>query len=80
MKTLLKFVCFQEYFPHTRTGWGVGTLADGKEYYQACLKWYLSLDMTPQDVHQLGLREVERTEREMQRVSHTDFHDVIVLC
>ena len=61
-------VLFQVYFLHTREGWGVGTLPQGKEFYQACLKWYLSLNMTPDEVHQLGLREVARTEAQMQGV------------
>nr|KAG5699287.1 hypothetical protein BaRGS_000489 [Batillaria attramentaria] len=56
------------YMKHTRTGWGVGTLPNGSEYYKACLKWYLSLNMTPEEVHQLGLREVQRTEAQMQRI------------
>ena len=60
----------QVYVLNTRKGWGVGTLPQGKEFYQACLKWYLSLNMTPDEVHQLGLREVARTEALMQRVTH----------
>lgn len=62
----------QKYFNHTRSGWGVGTIPDGKEYYQACLTWYLSLNRSPQDVHELGLREVARVEKQMQKVGLTD--------
>ncbi|XP_025080349.1 uncharacterized protein LOC112555951 isoform X1 [Pomacea canaliculata] len=56
------------YFKHTRQGYGVGTLPQGKEYYQACLRWYLSLSMSPEEVHQLGLREVARIEAQMKRI------------
>ncbi|KAL8595366.1 hypothetical protein ACOMHN_024065 [Nucella lapillus] len=61
-------VCLQVYMLHTRKGWGVGTLPQGKEFYQACLKWYLSLNMTPDEVHKLGLREVARIEALMQGI------------
>ncbi|KAK7090068.1 uncharacterized protein [Littorina saxatilis] len=64
----LKDYLENKYFKHTREGWGVGTLPQGKEYYQACLKWYLSLNMTPEEVHQLGLREVAQTETLMKRI------------
>ncbi|XP_012937855.1 uncharacterized protein LOC101860325 [Aplysia californica] len=56
------------YMPQTRLGIGVGSLQGGKEYYQACLKWYLSLDMTPEEVHKLGLREVDRVVKEMRTI------------
>lgn len=56
------------YLPQTRQGYGVGSLAGGKDFYQACLRWYLSLDMTPQQVHRLGLQEVGRVAKEMRTI------------
>ena len=53
---------------HTRKGYGVGSLRDGKEFYKACLKWHLSIDMSPEDIHQLGLQEVKRISKLMQKV------------
>ncbi|ESP05660.1 hypothetical protein LOTGIDRAFT_203016 [Lottia gigantea] len=64
VKTFLQ----SEYLPNTRKHYGVLNLENGREYYQACLKWYLSLDLTPEEVHQLGLREVERIQSEMMKI------------
>ncbi|XP_076453621.1 uncharacterized protein LOC143288855 [Babylonia areolata] len=66
--TKLKNYIENVYVLHTREGWGVGTLPQGKEYYQACLKWYLSLNMTPDQVHRLGLAEVARIVALMQGI------------
>jgi uncharacterized protein (DUF885 family) len=65
MLTLL----LQEYIPVTRSGLGVSSLSNGAEYYKACLRWHLSYDMSPEDVHQVGLNEVERIHVEMVKVS-----------
>ena len=57
-----------EYFPATRDEIGVGSLPDGKEFYQACLRWHLSNNETVDDVHQRGLNEVSRLRALMQGV------------
>ncbi|KAK3577982.1 hypothetical protein CHS0354_013644 [Potamilus streckersoni] len=57
------------YFKHTRSQWGVSSFDQGKEYYRACLKWHLSIDISPEDVHQKGLDEVDRINREMLQVT-----------
>ncbi|XP_033759881.1 uncharacterized protein LOC117342028 [Pecten maximus] len=56
------------YMAHTRPGTGVNTLANGEEFYRACLKWHLSVDMSPEEVHNLGLQEVERIYQNMLKV------------
>ncbi|XP_033759490.1 uncharacterized protein LOC117341737 [Pecten maximus] len=56
------------YMAHTRPGIGVNTLANGEEFYRACLKWHLSVDMSPEEVHNLGLQEVERIYQNMLNV------------
>ena len=53
---------------HTRGSYGVGGLPSGANYYRACLKWHLSLDTPPSQVHQTGLREVDRITQEMHKV------------
>ena len=54
--------------PNTRQGLGVSSLPNGAEYYKACLKWHTSLDITPEEVHQKGLAEVDRIAKEMEKV------------
>jgi uncharacterized protein (DUF885 family) len=44
---------------------GVWKLADGDEYYKYCLRYYTTTDMTPEAVHQLGLKEVKRIQDEI---------------
>lgn len=54
--------------PNTRAHYGVNSLQNGSEYYRACLKWHLSFDMTPDEVHQVGVQEVERIHGDMKKV------------
>ncbi|KAL5005464.1 hypothetical protein ScPMuIL_018920 [Solemya velum] len=56
-----------EYLPHTRSEWGVGSWDNGS-FYRACLKFHLSVEMTPQEVHDEGLREVERITTAMEEI------------
>jgi len=39
---------------------GLSQYPGGKEYYASLVKYYTSLDLTPEEVHQIGLKEVER--------------------
>ena len=40
-------------------------LPDGKAYYQAQIKRYTTLDMTPEEIHAFGLAEVAKIHQEM---------------
>lgn len=48
---------------------GVDSIPGGAEFYQQCLKWHTSLDITPEQVHNIGLAEMARIRKEMERVS-----------
>ena len=50
------------------TNHGVWNLKNGDEYYQWILRYHSATDMTPEEIHSLGLREVERIESEMKSV------------
>ena len=54
--------------PKTRQGLGVGHVANGLEYYKSCLKWHTSLNLSPEEVHQIGLDEVQRISKNMKAV------------
>lgn len=47
---------------------GVWQLPQGDELYRFLVRQFTTTRMTPDDVHQLGLREVARTHREMQAI------------
>jgi len=57
-----------EYYPAARKTIAASDLPDGQRYYQFVIHRYTSLDMTPQAIHDLGLREVARIQGEMQKV------------
>ena len=44
---------------------GVWKLPDGAEYYAYALKQHTTTDMTPEQIHQMGLDEVARIQQEM---------------
>ncbi len=60
-----------EYFPKTRTAIGVSEIPDGREYYDYLIKYYTTLDLSADEVHETGLREVERINKEMKKVMKT---------
>ena len=45
---------------------GVWALPDGDDYYEFALRRHTTTDMTPDEVHQLGLSEVKRIREEME--------------
>ena len=42
-----------------RTEPGLHSVNGGLDYYKACLKWHLSTDITPGELHNIGLKEVK---------------------
>jgi len=44
---------------------GVWKLSDGDEYYRYCLRYHTTTEMTPEAIHQLGLKEVKRIQDEI---------------
>ncbi len=73
------FVFLKEaYLQNTRPSLGVSSLLDGVEFYQACLRWHLSDDVTPQAVHELGLTEVSRVRANVEAcIEKAGFHGSI---
>ncbi|KAL8577178.1 hypothetical protein ACOMHN_047946 [Nucella lapillus] len=67
-RLLVNIMQFPTYLLHTRGTYGVGGLPSGGSYYRACLKWHLSVDTSPSQVHQTGLREVDRIAHLMRQV------------
>ena len=42
-----------------RTEPGLHSVKGGLDHYKACLKWHLSTDITPRELHNIGLQEVK---------------------
>ncbi|HEX3810476.1 MAG TPA: DUF885 family protein [Rhizomicrobium sp.] len=54
-----------EYLPKTRTTLAAYDLPDGKAYYQVQILEYTTLNMTPEQIHQVGLDEVAKLHEQM---------------
>lgn len=57
-----------EYLPGARATVGASDLPDGQAYYEGQVRWFTTLDVTPQEVHEIGLGEVARIRAEMEEV------------
>ncbi|MDR5591579.1 DUF885 domain-containing protein [Christiangramia sp. SM2212] len=57
-----------EYLPEGRESSGIAGIPDGEAYYKHQIKLYTTTDMTAEEIHQLGLDEVERISKEMEKV------------
>ena len=62
---LLDFIR-QEYLVKARTTLAAEKLPDGKAYYQAMIRKFTTLDLTAEQIHQIGLSEVARIKGLMQ--------------
>ncbi|MCL1038756.1 DUF885 domain-containing protein [Shewanella submarina] len=58
----------QEYLPNTRDTIAAADLPNGTEFYENRVRHYTTLDMTADEVHQLGIKEVARIRAEMQTI------------
>lgn len=58
----------KEYLPASRATSGIGSLPFGKELYAAYVKQWTTTEMTPEQIHELGLKEVARLNAEMEKV------------
>lgn len=60
-----------EYAPRGRSEVGVWALPDGRERYAFMVKNQTTTDLTPEEIHEIGLREVARIEGEMLAIAKT---------
>jgi uncharacterized protein (DUF885 family) len=64
-----KFIAYYEkLLPKTTGNNGVWALPNGKAFYAYAVKMHTTTNMTPEQVHQLGLSEVARIESEMDAI------------
>ncbi|NND45135.1 MAG: DUF885 domain-containing protein, partial [Xanthomonadales bacterium] len=58
----------EEYLPACRESVGVWGIPDGREYYAERVKQFTTTDLTPDEVHEIGLKEVARIRSEMMKI------------
>ncbi len=54
-----------DYIPYTRTTLSVNSLGNGKRRYQATLRRFTTTNLTAEQIHEIGLKEVDRINAEM---------------
>ena len=57
-----------EYLPRARPQIAARDLPDGEAYYEAQVRRYTTLELSGEQIHQIGLQEVARIRAEMQQV------------
>ena len=62
---LLKFFR-EDYLPKARRTLAAEAMPDGKAWYRQQIREYTTLDLDPEEIHRIGLREVARIDAEMQ--------------
>jgi len=56
-----------EYLPHARPTISAHDLPGGDAYYRAQIRKFTTLDLPPEEIHQLGLKEVARIDAAMRQ-------------
>ncbi len=54
-----------EYLPACRNSIGIKEIDDGKKYYEYLARKFTTTDLTPKEIHEIGLAEVSRIRNEM---------------
>ena len=63
-----------DYLPHARATIGMSDLPNGASWYAYLVRYHTTTSMTPEEIHDLGLREVARIRAEMERVKNQAGH------
>jgi uncharacterized protein (DUF885 family) len=63
----------RDYIPNLRTEISAEKgYPNGKEYYADCLRFHTTTTMTPAEIHQLGIDEIQRVRNEMEDIAASD--------
>jgi uncharacterized protein (DUF885 family) len=57
-----------KYLPATRESVGIWDTPDGLEHYKYLARYHTTTSLTPEEIHEIGLKEVARNRAEMQKV------------
>lgn len=66
-RAFLEFMVDQ-YIPGARTSLGASAFPEGAAYYAQRIRHFTTLDLTAQEIHQLGHREVARIRADMMKI------------
>ncbi len=66
-EALLKFF-IGKYYPSSRSSIAAADLPNGTEYYRQRIRFFTTLDLSPEEIHETGQSEVRRIRLEMEDV------------
>ena len=57
-----------EYLPESRDTIGISDVPNGKEWYEYLARYHTTTNLTPDEIHEIGLREVAKIRAEMEDI------------
>lgn len=63
-----------EYLPASRESTGIVGNPGGEECYRAAVRSFTTLDVPAQEIHQIGLREMDKIQAEMRDIAQRSFN------
>jgi uncharacterized protein (DUF885 family) len=60
-----------EYYQQTPDAVGLGQYPGGKEYYTYLIRVNTTMDLAPEEIHQIGLEEVEKIEAKIEKIKES---------
>ncbi|RPG42690.1 MAG: DUF885 domain-containing protein [Gammaproteobacteria bacterium TMED112] len=57
-----------EYLPQSRDSIGISDVPDGKEWYEYLARYHTTTNLTPDEIHEIGLKEVAKIRAEMEGI------------
>ena len=57
-----------EYLPESRDSIGISDVPNGKEWYEYLARYHTTTNLTPDEIHEIGLVEVAKIRAEMEKI------------
>ena len=57
-----------DYLVNSRDSIGIKDIPNGKQYYEELARHFTTTDLTPDEIHDIGLKEIERIRGEMEEI------------
>ena len=57
-----------EYIPNSRDSIGIKDVPNGSEWYEYLARYHTTTDLTPDEIHEIGLAEIKRIRAEMEDI------------
>ena len=58
----------EDYLPNSRDSIGISSVPNGKEWYEVLANYHTTTNLTPDEIHNIGLKEIKRIRSEMESI------------